>query len=212
MESIIFFICEHCLHAHLIIFGLLMLAGLNIPISEDVLLIIGGMLASTVLNDQIFHLYFWILAGCYLSAWEAYWLGRLLGPRLLSLRWFKKTLPPERVVKVNQFYCRYGLLTLIIGRFIPFGVRNCLFMTAGISKMPFLSFVWKDAIACTLSTATIFSAAYHFGKNYQSLIKILHQYQLFLIIIITLSLITLFIIRYRYKFIARKRQPTYTPE
>ena len=41
MESIIFFICEHCLHAHLIIFGLLMLAGLNIPISEDVLLIIG---------------------------------------------------------------------------------------------------------------------------------------------------------------------------
>ena len=212
MESIIFFICEHCLHAHLIIFGLLMLAGLNIPISEDVLLIIGGMLASTVLNDQIFHLYFWILAGCYLSAWEAYWLGRLLGPRLLKIRWFQKTIPPERMVKINRFYHRHGLLTLVIGRFIPFGVRNGLFMTAGISKMPFLSFLWKDAIACLFSTAVIFSLAYSFGKNYQLLIKILYQYQLLLAATIALSLGIFLFIRHRHKFIARKSQATYTPE
>ena len=38
------------------------------------------------------------------------------------------------------FYKKYGALTLVIGRFIPFGVRNAIFLTSGISKMPFAKF------------------------------------------------------------------------
>ena len=42
---------------------------------------------------------------------------------------------PERVAKVASFYQKYGVWTLVVGRFIPFGVRNALFLTAGIGKM-----------------------------------------------------------------------------
>ena len=52
MESIINLIIEHASHAHWIVFSLLMLAGLNIPISEDLMIITtGGILIRMAVSD-----------------------------------------------------------------------------------------------------------------------------------------------------------------
>jgi hypothetical protein len=50
--------------------------------------------------------------------------------------------------KVKKFYEKKGVFAFIIGRFIPFGVRNALFMSSGMSRLPFYQFVLWDAIAC----------------------------------------------------------------
>ena len=55
----------------------------------------------------------------------------------------------EKVNQISDFYKKYGMITLMGGRFIPFGVRNALFLTAGLGKMNFFKFALSDLIACT---------------------------------------------------------------
>jgi membrane protein DedA with SNARE-associated domain len=166
MEALAEIIFSHLGYAHYIMFGLLLLAGLNVPISEDFILILSGMLASTVMPEQTTTLFIWVFLGAYLSDWEAYWIGRWLGKRIFRVPWLAKRLPRRRIAQVGLFYKQYGVWTLLIGRFIPIGVRNCLFMAAGIGRMHFGKFLLSDGLACLVSNTTLFFLAYSFGRNY----------------------------------------------
>ena len=183
MDFLTDFIFNHAQHAHFIIFALLMLAGLNVPISEDCMLIVSGVLASTVVPEHTTQLFIWTFLGCYLSDWEAYWIGRLLGQNIWRHRWFARALNPQKIRRITWFYQRYGFLTLLVGRFIPFGVRNCLFITAGLGRMPFTRFLISDGIACLLSNFTLFLLAYQFGKNYQVLYDYTRTWNLMLFMV-----------------------------
>jgi membrane-associated protein len=173
MDYIIPFIYQHLDYAPWIIFGALMLAGISIPISEDVMLITAGVLAGTVMPEHRLQLFLFSFAGCYFSDWEAYWLGRILGRRILRIGWFKRVFRERRLEKTEHFYDKYGIYTLFFGRFIPFGVRNLLFITAGMGKMHFGRFILSDGLACLFSNALIFYLAYSCGKNYETLSKYL---------------------------------------
>lgn len=107
MESFFVYICEHAHHAHWIIFCLLLLTGLNLPLSEDLMLLGGGAIASVCIPDHALRLYIWIFFGCYLSAWEAYWLGRLLGPRLYQIRLFNNVVTPHRLDVLRHYYAKW---------------------------------------------------------------------------------------------------------
>ncbi|NYT46772.1 MAG: VTT domain-containing protein [Candidatus Methanofishera endochildressiae] len=78
---------------------------------------------------------------------------------------------PERITKVSTYYQKYGVITLIIGRFIPFGIRNALFLTAGLGKMNFIKFALSDLLACTISTLSFFTLYFHYGDSVISYIK-----------------------------------------
>ena len=197
MDNLLEFLIPYANLSHYIIFIALMLAGLNVPLSEDLLIICGGILAATVVPENTYLLFAAIFLGSYLSDWEAYWIGRLLGPKLWHSRWFSSMVSKKSVEKVNRFYQRYGFSTLLVGRFIPFGVRNCLFLTAGLSKMSFLRFLISDGIACIISNITLFYLAFKFGKNYPLLINYLEQFHfiifsIFLLIIISLTISYIF--------------------
>ena len=77
----------------------------------------------------------------------------------------------ETVEKVGGFYERYGILTLLLGRFIPFGVRNGLFLTAGLSKMNFLKFALSDLLAATITCSLYFWLYYTYGNAMVEIIK-----------------------------------------
>ncbi len=159
----------HAHNAHWYIFIAIILAGFNIPLSADVLILLSALLAATIVPENTWLLFFSILIGCYLSAMCAYWLGRLLGNTLSKKRFFSKLINAERLEKIKIFYEKYGFFTLIVGRFIPFGVRNCIFMSSGMSKLPFVKFILMDAVACTLWCSLYFYLFYIVGQNYESL-------------------------------------------
>jgi membrane-associated protein len=131
------FIQNHAQHAHYVLFGLALLAGMNVPISIDLLMIAGATLASTLIPEHLYLLFFFLFAGCSLSAWIAYALGRFFGIRLMNTRYFSKILNQKRIDQINEFYNTRGFWTLFFGRFIPFGVRNALYMSSGMSKLSF---------------------------------------------------------------------------
>lgn len=163
MDTLTLLIESNIHYAHFIIFGALLLAGLNIPVSEDAMLFISAVLASSH-QEYLPHLFIAVYMGAYLSDLICYGLGRVLGPKLFKIRFFANMVPPERIDKIHRFYEKYGIVTLLVGRFIPFGVRNGLFLTAGLGKMNFLKFSMADLLACTISTITFFTLYYNYGS------------------------------------------------
>jgi len=142
------------------------------PVSIDMVVLAGALLAATVVPENMWLIYFSVLIGTYFSAWIAYWLGRFLGGVLPRFKLFKKLLSPERIKRTKHFYEKWGLWALLIGRFIPFGVRNCLFMSTGMSKLSFGKFILRDAFASSLWSSIAFFTFYSLGQNY----KVLYHY------------------------------------
>lgn len=176
MESILSFICEHAEFAHYIFFAMLMLAGLNVPLSEDLILLSAGAITATCVPENYLTMLTWLFLGCWISAWEAYAIGRYLGPKLYEIKWFSHILTRGRIERLHHYYEKFGIFTFILGRFIPGGVRNTLFMTAGLGKMHFGKFIFRDGIACLISTNVLFYLGFLFGENYSVIVDYFTTY------------------------------------
>lgn len=188
MEDLFSAIAEAAPNAYWIFFTMLLLAGLNIPFSLDLIVISGGVIGSLYVQDHLSRLYLFLLAGCILAGWEAYWLGRILGPRLFTMRPFKNWITPKRVENLKKLHEKFGILLFLIGRFIPGGVRNALFMTSGFCQMPFLKFVLRDGAGCLLSVTALFCLGYFFAENREELFGIFVAYNRLVICLIALLL------------------------
>ncbi|HSX12772.1 MAG TPA: DedA family protein [Rhabdochlamydiaceae bacterium] len=199
IDGIIQFIHQNAYLAHWFIFGGIILAAFHFPISTDLLMIIGATLAATIVPENVWPLFFAIYFGCIISAWLSYWIGRLLGPKLLRFRFFARILKPERIEKLKNFYGKYGLYTLILGRFIPFGARNCIFMSTGISKSSFSKFALRDALAAGIWSITCFSLIYFLGKNFEVLYHHFKMVSAIILSALSVTGITLFWYRKRKK-------------
>lgn len=170
MEQLLEIIQSNVQMAPFIIFGALLLAGFNIPVSEDAMLFISAILAAN--NPELMpQLFTAVFAGAYLSDLICYGLGRYLGPKLWNIKFFANMVSKDKVKTMTSFYEKYGPLTLILGRFIPFGVRNGLFLTAGLGKMNFVKFALSDLLAATISCTTFFTLYYKYGKSVIEVIK-----------------------------------------
>ena len=171
MEQVIEYIQMNVAMAPYMIFGLLFLAGFNIPVSEDVMLFVSAILAAKN-PEYTIALFSAVFAGAYISDLICYaFMGRFLGNKIFKIKFFASMASPEKIQKVTNFYEKYGILTLLVGRFIPFGVRNALFLTAGLGKMNALKFAISDLIACTISCVSFFSLYYYFGETVIEYVK-----------------------------------------
>ena len=170
LTDLLGFVTENAELAPFIIFGALLLAGLNLPVSEDLMLLTSALIAQTR-PDLLWQLFIGVFLGAYFSDLICYGLGRTLGPKLWKIKWFAKMVDQSTVDKISGFYERYGTLTLILGRFIPFGVRNGLFLTAGLSKMKFVKFAVSDLVAATITCSLYFWLYFTYGKAMIEVIK-----------------------------------------
>lgn len=184
LEDLFSYLCSHATYAHYFLFGFLLLAGVNIPISEDLVLIIGGVLVSICVEEHYYLMLGWLYVGCVLSAYEAYWLGWRYGHKLYDLYGFRHVVTRERIHILKTFIERFGILTFMVGRFIPGGIRNAIFVTSGMGRMPFGVFAFRDAVAAALSTTVLFQLGYLFGENYPTLFGYISTYEHVMLLIL----------------------------
>jgi membrane protein DedA with SNARE-associated domain len=197
MDQLIDFLYQMAPYAHFIAFGMLMLSGLSVPISEDVVIIISASIPATLQPDNAVL----IFAGCFLGAlfsdWIPYSIGRFGGPKILSIPFFARNLPRHKIEKIENYFHRYHVKTLFFGRFIPFGVRNALFFTAGLLKVKFFKFLLIDFCALVITASIQFTIGYTLGENFRSIFPYLDRYKL-VIFVLFLSIIAAVVIKRRF--------------
>jgi len=183
-------------YLHFISFGLLLLAGFNLPVSEDLVFIISASIAATSIPENKVYIFIGCFMGAYLSDIIAYSLGRFLGPKIFEIPFLNKMVPISKLERIKHYFEKYHTKTLFFGRFIPFGVRNVMFLTAGLTKLNFYRFMIVDFLALCCTSTILFTLGYSFGANYQVIIPYLNQYK-FIIFGIFLIIILVFILKNR---------------
>jgi len=149
----------------------LLLAGCNIPISEDLIIITGAILSEEnhfLLVPNLFA----IFIGVIVSDFIMYWIGTRVRKGTAKSSYFSALVPETALEKMHQKLDKYGIFTFIVCRFIPFGVRNTLFFTSGFFNLRLRVFVLYDIIAALISVNTLFFLAYFLGDDVKRPLKI----------------------------------------
>lgn len=135
-----------------------LLIGFFLP--GDSLLFTAGLLAS----QGFFNIYVLALL-CFIAAVTGdsvgYWFGHRVGRRLFnredSLLFHKKNL-----VKAEEFYEKYGGITIVLARFMPF-IRTFAPIVAGIGKMDYQKFLMFNVVGGLLWAVGMTVAGYYLG-------------------------------------------------
>ena len=126
----------------------------------DSLLFVGGALAGAgYLNPEI--LIVTLIAAAVLGDSANYWIGHTLGMKVLEKKYsFVKR---EHLEKTEKYFTRYGGLTIVIARFIPF-IRTFAPFLAGVGKMGYRWFLTYNIIGGVLWICAFTLSGYFFGS------------------------------------------------
>jgi len=178
----------------------LFLAGLNVPFSEDLIIITGALLCrgeQTLLLPTFAALYF----GVTISDYFPYYIGKALRRGSIKIRFLEDFFLSQKLEKMHGNLEKYGIFTFIVCRFIPFGVRNTLFMTSGFFRLKLKKFAIYEITAATISVSTLFFLTYHFGEMIE---KPFHAVGIALFIMLV-SMVTIIIISITRQIIRKRK-------
>jgi membrane-associated protein len=148
-----------------------LLVGFFLP--GDSLLLGAGILAATPGGPiQIVPTILVFIAGSFLGDQLGYWVGRTLGPRVFN-RPQSRFFDPENVIKAKAFFDKYGVLTIIVARFVPV-VRAFAPTMAGVTKLNYALFIGLSAVGAILWGTGVTSLGYFLGRLIPDLEKYIY--------------------------------------
>jgi len=127
---------------------------------DSILFIAGTVVATAGLNVHL--LVALLIVAAILGDTVNYSIGRYIGPRAFDKpdsRWFKQA----HLRRTQEFYERYGGVTIIIGRFVPI-VRTFAPFLAGVAGMTYRRFVSYNVIGGVAWISSLVYAGYVFGN------------------------------------------------
>ena len=181
----------------------LLLAGFNLPVSEDLIIITGALLSHEE-SSNLFHNLAAIYFGVVASDFFMYWVGTKVRKGASKTSLFSKVIPEFALNKMHHYLDKYGIITYIIGRFIPFGVRNTLFFTSGFFNLSLRDFIVYDLVSSMISVNTLFFLAYQFGEDIRRPIKIAGAILFVAFASAFISLIISLIVKWRRSIVSTK--------
>ncbi len=91
-----------------------------------------------------------------------YWIGRLLGLRLIQ-RTGSRLIKPQHLARTHAFYERHGGKTILFARFLPI-IRTFAPFVAGIGTMSYRQFLLFSALGSIAWITTFAAGGYFFGN------------------------------------------------
>jgi len=150
-------------------------AGLGAPISEDLVLLLGGALASQGVTQYWPTLcagYFGVILGDLLIH---HW-GTRLGPRAYEHKLVRKVVSAERAQKLRSHFARHGFWTVVVGRHTP-GLRAPIFFLSGASGVGFWKFLIADSLSAAITVPIVVTLGYLFGEHLDDIRRRIHHIQ-----------------------------------
>lgn len=176
------FLAEYGYYA---VFLLLVLSGIGLPISEELLLFSSGVIVlfqGYSLWLTIFISFIAILIGDSLT----YAAGYFLKDRFHQSKWLKKR--RKYLFKAEKYFQRFGKLAILFARLIP-GMRLPVFFFAGTSSsICFGKFLLLVTISAVINVPIVVYLGYISAENHQWLLDKLHQFKTFWMILLVLFL------------------------
>ena len=155
------------------LFLVLFLAGLGVPIPEEVPILASGVLAREGL------IRWWLtlplcLIGVLSGDVVLYWVGRHWGERVLGWRVVRYVMSRQREETLKDLYKRHGVKIIFTARHVM-GLRSAAFLTAGIVHIPFGRFLAVDAAAAMIGVPLSFGLAFFFTDQLESIVADVHR-------------------------------------
>jgi membrane-associated protein len=148
-----------------------LLVGFFLP--GDSLLLAAGIFAATPGGPiSIIPTILVFIAGSFLGDQLGYWVGRMAGPRVFN-RPQSRFFDPANVDKAKAFFDKYGVLTIIVARFVPV-VRAFAPTMAGVTKLNYAMFIGLSAVGAILWGAGVTSLGYFLGQLIPDLEKYIY--------------------------------------
>ncbi|WGK68601.1 DedA family protein [Candidatus Haliotispira prima] len=171
-ESLANLLTQYAAIAPLIVFLALVIAAFNIPISEDLTVIAAGAFIAAMASHQtsgilrpsiLMHVA--LISGAVSGDMVSYAMGRKIGRPLLEKRFFRRVMPPHRLEFLSRHFAKHSALTILLGRLIPFGIRNAISLFAGIARLPAWKFLLLDTIPSSFSISIIYFLSRHYSHH-----------------------------------------------
>ncbi len=142
-----------------------LLIGFFLP--GDSLLFTAGLLAQQgVLGISVYWLALLLFAAAVLGDNVGYAFGHRVGRKLFK-RPDSLLFSHHNLMRAEEFYRRYGAKTIVLARFIPV-VRTFAPIVAGISTMPYRTFLTFNLVGALLWAVGLTYAGYYAGSWFES--------------------------------------------
>ena len=129
--------------------GARMLAGVGIPISEEILIVPAGFL----IERGVLPLWGTIAAAwCGVVLADLIWMliVRRWAHRLLGMRYFRRMFHPRRLLEIKDMLDRRGAWVIVLGRVLP-AARTPVITAAGLAHMPVRTFMLGECVGAAKS-------------------------------------------------------------
>lgn len=181
-------------YGSLVLFFLLALGIIALPVPEETMMVIAGIL----MNCDKLHILptaLFAYAGSITGITVSYILGRTVGFYLITKygRWIGIT--ELRLMKAHYWFEKFGKWSLFIGYFVP-GIRHFTGLSAGIAKLDYKRFALFAYSGAFIWVTTFLALGYFFGhywaKIYEKIELGITELIVVLLAIVCFSLIVYF--------------------
>ena len=125
----------------------------------DSLLVVAGTLAGAgYLNIEALIVI--LLAAAILGDTLNYWIGHTAGMKVLEKKY--SCVRAEHLEKTHEYFTKYGGMTVVIARFVPF-IRTFAPFLAGVGKMSYRWFLTYNVVGAVLWILAFTLAGFFFG-------------------------------------------------
>jgi membrane-associated protein len=129
---------------------------------DSLLFAAGAVAAAWPDSLNVLYLFFLLAAAAILGDTVNYWIGHMVGPKVFhkeNVRFLNR----KHLEKAHAFYERYGGITIVIARFMPF-IRTFAPFVAGIGSMTYWRFLMYNVVGGIAWIAGFVFLGYFFGN------------------------------------------------
>jgi membrane protein DedA with SNARE-associated domain len=179
--------------------GILLLMAMEssiIPVPSELVMPPAGYLAYQGKMNMILAILSGTV-GSLIGAYVNYFVSHYLG-RPLILKYGKYVLiPPDKFVRVEQFFLKHGEISTFIGRLLPV-IRHLISIPAGVAGMNHVKFTTYTLLGAAIWCTILTLIGYYIGENQQLIMKYSHQ-ALVVVLLFSAVLVALYVWRQRTK-------------
>lgn len=165
MEDLIEFFVQQ--GSYLLMFVALVIAGLGVPLPEDIVMISGAILAQRGITDLALTVAV-LAAGVLVGDTVLFFVARRVGTAVYKWKLVRRVMPDARRQWVVDKIEKHGSLVVFFARHLA-GFRGATFALCAIHGISYPRFIFWDAVALIISLPMWMSIGWFFGDSMDQL-------------------------------------------